>query len=480
MHFNNNTTSPRNNNLYCSGRGYGLGQSSLLGNGNVGLRDSVPYMNRRPMYGFLSQNESNLLPRGFSNGILNLTEEERRSVAVTPQESQAPRFGQYGTSGNVLGMNSNLNTDTVGGNYAGITASGNGDLFGPGEVRVNGNDNGSFGGVRVHGTSNIIGNGNASLGGIDIHGTDNENANGCFGGIGVYGNDSLGGVRVHGTSNMNGHGNASLGGIDIHGTDNENGTGFFGGIKVYGIGSLDGIRVHGYGKGNVNGSLGETRLHGIGNGNGYLGETFGAKNWNFNNNMSNHESSSSSFPSAMSSFLNDGDQSHMNFTAQTDNVALVQENPSMLNDHYGTNGIFSDTIDSQFQHQDKVSGENLGLPTYHDLAKMKGKLVVNPLEDIDNWSFKNHQDKVSGENLGLPTYHDLAKIKGKLVVNPLEDTDDWSFKDHQDKVSGENLALLTYHNLAKMKGKQVVNPLEDTDNWSFENEDPCAEYLTDW
>lgn len=41
------------------------------------------------------------------------------------------------------------------------------------------------------------------------------------------------------------------------------------------------------------------------------------------------------------------------------------------------------------QHQNEVTGENLGLPTYHDLVTMKAELVVNPFEDIDNWSIRN-------------------------------------------------------------------------------------------
>ncbi|CAN6850823.1 unnamed protein product [Brassica oleracea] len=314
QHSYNYNTRLGNNNLFNVQPGYGLGQSSFMGNNNAGLHDSLNCMNRRPTYD-LSQTGSKLLPMrgnlGFQNGILPV-KEEWRSI---PGTSQAPRFGQYGTTSNALGMNYNPTTGTTGSNnYVGIRGDENGDLVGLGGLRVNGNGNGSFSGARVHGTGSgslqgmsVYGNGHgSSLGGRGVHGTDNGslegkrvpgNGHGSLGGRGVHGtgNGSLKGIRVpggrgvHGTGNGsiegirvpgnghgvhgagNGNGHGSLGGIRIHGNDNgirvhdnSNGYGSFGGVKVHGTGnsngSPDGIIVHG--NSNSNDSLGGIRVHG--------------------------------------------------------------------------------------------------------------------------------------------------------------------------------------------------------------------------
>ncbi|KAL0792259.1 hypothetical protein Bca101_063636 [Brassica carinata] len=288
--------------------GYGLGQSSSMMNNNAGLHDSVNYMNRRPTYD-LSQTRSKLFPRrgnlGFQNGM-SPQKEEWRSI---PGTSQAPRFGQYGTTSNVLGMNYN-------------PTAGSGSLH---EMSVHGNGHGSLGGIRGHGS------GNGSLEGIRVHGNSN---------------DSLGGIRVHGTNT------GSVGGIRVHGTN---------------TGSVGGIRVHGTGAG----SIGGTNVPTTGNGNGSLGENFGT-NWNFsNNNKSNHGSSTSVVPSVLSSFLENKDQSQNNLIAQTGGEIPALENSKIINDHHDINEIFPDTNNSQIhhqnQHQGNLTGVNLEAPTAYPL-----------------------------------------------------------------------------------------------------------------
>ena len=281
QHSYNYNTRLGNNNLFNVQPGYGLGQSSSMGNNNAGLHDSLNCMNRRPTYD-LSQTGSKLLPMrgnlGFQNGILPV-KEEWRSI---PGTSQAPRFGQYGTTSNALGMNYNPTTGTTGSNnYVGIRGDENGDLVGLGGLRVNGNGNGSFSGARVHGTGSgslqgmsVYGNGHgSSLGGRGVHGTDNGslegkrvpgNGHGSLGGRGVHGtgNGSLKGIRVPGGRGVHGTGNGSIEGIRVPG----NGHGSLGGRGVHGTGngSLEGIRVHGAGNGH--GSLGGIRIHGNDNG----------------------------------------------------------------------------------------------------------------------------------------------------------------------------------------------------------------------
>ncbi|KAL0686206.1 hypothetical protein Bca4012_053054 [Brassica carinata] len=282
QHSYNYNTRLGNNNLFNVQPGYGLGQSSFMGNNNAGLHDSLNCMNRRPTYD-LSQTGSKLLPMrgnlGFQNGMLPV-KEEWRSI---PGTSQAPRFGQYGTTSNALGMNYNPTTGTTGSNnYVGIRGDENGDLVGLGGLRVNGNGNGSFSGARVHGTGSgslqgmsVYGNGHgSSLGGRGVHGTDNGslegkrvpgNGHGSLGGRGVHGtgNGSLKGIRVPGGRGVHGTGNGSIEGIRVPG----NGHGSLGGRGVHGTGngSLEGIRVHGAGNGH--GSLGGIRIHVHGNSN---------------------------------------------------------------------------------------------------------------------------------------------------------------------------------------------------------------------
>ncbi|KAF3542016.1 hypothetical protein F2Q69_00025263 [Brassica cretica] len=281
QHSYNYNTRLGNNNLFNVQPGYGLGQSSFMGNNNAGLHDSLNCMNRRPTYD-LSQTGSKLLPMrgnlGFQNDMLPV-KEEWRSI---PGTSQAPRFGQYGTTSNALGMNYNPTTGTTGSNnYVGIRGDENGDLVGLGGLRDNGNGNGSFSGARVHGTGSgslqgmsVYGNGHgSSLGGRGVHGTDNGslegirvpgNGHGSLGGRGVHGtgNGSLKGIRVPGGRGVHGTGNGSLEGIRVPG----NGHGSLGGRGVHGTGngSLEGIRVHGAGNGH--GSLGGIRIHGNDNG----------------------------------------------------------------------------------------------------------------------------------------------------------------------------------------------------------------------
>ncbi|XP_048627934.1 putative uncharacterized protein DDB_G0286901 [Brassica napus] len=443
QHSYNYNTRLGNNNLFNVQPGYGLGQTSFMGNNNAGLHDSLNCMNRRPTYD-LSQTGSKLLPMrgnlGFQNGMLPV-KEEWRSI---PGTSQAPRFGQYATTSNALGMNYNPTTGTMGSNnYVGIRGDENGDLVGLGGLRVNGNGNGSFSGARVHGTGSgslqgmsVYGNGHgSSLGGRGVHGTGNgslERMRVPGNGHGT-GNGSLGGIRVHGTGNGslerirvpgnghvtgNGHGtgNGSLGGIRIHGNNNgirihdtSNGYGSFGGVKVHGTGnsnfSPDGIIVHG--NSNSNDSLGGIRVHGTdsvggirvhgtdagsvvggnvhgtSNGNGFLGVNFGM-NCNFNNNnMSNHGSSTPMFPSELSSFFGNKDQSQNNLIAQTGGVIPALEKPKMFSDHHDINEVFSDTNNSQFhqnQHQGNLAGVNVGM----------------------NWNFNNNN--MSNYGSSTPTF----------------------------------------------------------------------------
>lgn len=297
------------------------------------------------------------------------------SMSGTSQESQAHKFGQYGTTSGVLGMNSNLSTGTMGSNYAGIRIGEKGDVFGPdglrvyvkknaslGGMRVTGNDNGSLGGIRVHATSNgsfggtrvqgsnygkVDGTGNVSLGGTRVQGNDigflNElrvhgTGSGSLGGTRIQGNDNgfLDEIRVHGNRNgsfgeIRVHGNDSFGGLRVNSTDNGNG-------------SLDGVIVHGTG----NGSLGGIQVHG----NASLGENLSGMNWNFNNNnmMSNHGSSTARFPSALSSFFDNKDQSHNYLKAQISGVVPVLENPIISNNYHGINEFYPDTINSEFDH----------------------------------------------------------------------------------------------------------------------------------
>ncbi|XP_056843553.1 uncharacterized protein LOC108807838 isoform X2 [Raphanus sativus] len=325
-----------NRNLFNGQPGYGLGQSSSMMKNNAGLHDSLNYMNRRPTYD-LSQTGSKLFPRRGNLWFQNGTLPQWRNI---PGTSQAPRFGQYGATSNVLGMNYNPTTGTTGSSYAGVRTDENRDLVGLGGIGVNGNDNGSFGGIRVHGTGSDSG----SLQGMSVHGNDHG---------------SLEGIRGHCP------GNGSLEGIRVHDNSND---------------SLGGIRVHGSGTGYV----GEIGVHGTGNGNGSLGENFDM-NWNFgNNNMSNHGSSTSVIPSVFSSFLDNKDQSQNSLIAQTGGVIPGLENSKIFNDHHDIDKIFSDINNSQFhhqnQHQGNLTGVNLEAPTAY------------PLEDINSWSFNDGTD----------------------------------------------------------------------------------------
>ncbi|KAF3509685.1 hypothetical protein F2Q69_00005242 [Brassica cretica] len=404
----NYKTSLGNNNLFNSQRGYGLGQSSHTMNNNAGFHGSVHYMNRTPTYN--SQTGSKFLPRrgslGVSSGMFAL-KEEMGSMSGTSQEYQAHKFGQYATSG-VLGMKSNLNTGTTGSNYAGIRIDEKGDVFGPGGIRVNVNENASLGRMRV------TGNGNGSLGGIRIHAT----GNGCFGGTRVQGNSNgfLGEIKVHGIGNgslggtevrVRGTGNGSLGGTRIQGNDNGfldeirvhgNHNGSFGEIRVHGNDSFGGLRVNStdngngcldgvmiHGNINANGSLGGMRVH-TGNGSASLDENLSSMNWNFNNNnMSNHGSSTSRFPSALSSFFDNKDQSQNYLTAQTGGVVPVLQNPRRPNNHHGINNFFRDTVNSQFDHnqqQGKVTGENPEVPPAYPLESLSNEYGVEDLMEL--------------------------------------------------------------------------------------------------
>ncbi|XP_056852907.1 uncharacterized protein LOC130512626 isoform X1 [Raphanus sativus] len=408
----NYKTSLSNKNLCNHQRGYGLGQYNHTMNNNAGFHGSVNFMNRRPTNN--SQTVSNFLPRRGSLGVLNGIKEEMGSMSGTSQESQAHKFGQYGTTSGVLGMNSNLSTGTMGSNYAGIRIGEKGDVFGPdglrvyvkenaslGGMRVTGNDNGSLGGIRLHATSNgsfggarvqgnsnygkVHGTSNVSLGGTRVQGNDigflNEirvhgTSSGSLGGTRVQGNDNgfLDEIRVHGNRNgsfgeIRVHGNDSFGGLRVNSTDNGNG-------------SLDRVIVHG--NSNVNGSLGGINVHGTGNGslggiqvhgNASLGENLSGMNWNFNNNnmMSNHGSSTGRFPSALSSFFDNKDQSHNYLKAQTSGVVPVLENPIISNNYHGINEFYPDTINSEFDHnqqQGKATGENPEVPTAYPLENL--------------------------------------------------------------------------------------------------------------
>ncbi|CAH8353957.1 unnamed protein product [Eruca vesicaria subsp. sativa] len=416
-------TSLSKNNLLNSQPGYGLGQSSPMINKNAGFHGFDNYMNSRPTYN-LSQTGSNFL---LGRGIFAL-QGEMGSISGTSQESEAHKFGQYGTTSDVLGVNSNITTGTTGSNYLGNRIDEKGNVVGPGngyidEVRVHSAGNGSLGGtrvqgngyssfdeIRVHGAGNgslggtrVQGNGYSSLDEIRVHGA----GNGSLGGTRVQGNGyiSLDEIRVHGA------GNGSLGGTRVQG----NGNGFLDEIGVYGNlnGSLDGIQVHGVNDtgngngtldggiahGNANcslggmrvygtdsGSLGGIQVHSTGNGNGNgnasLGENLGGMNWNFNNsNINNHGSSTSRLPSALPSFFDNNQPHNYLNNAQIGGVVPVLENPIIFNDHYGINEFYGDPINSQFyhnqQHQGNATGENPEVSTAY------------PLLDISNRSFNN-------------------------------------------------------------------------------------------
>ncbi|KAL0862841.1 hypothetical protein Bca101_041959 [Brassica carinata] len=458
----NYKTSLSNNNLFNPQRGYGLGQSSHTMNNNAGFLGSVNYMNGRPTYS--SQTGSNFLPRrdslGFSNGMFAL-KEEMGSMSRTSQESQAHKLGQYGTTSGVLGMDSNLNTGITDSNYAGIRIDEEGDLFGPGGIRVNVNENASLGGMRV------TGNGNGSLAGIRVHATGNGsfggtrvqgNSNGFLDEIKVHGTDngSFGGTRVQGTGNgflnetrVHGTGNGSLGGTRIQGDDNDfldeirvhgNRYGSFGEIRVHGNdsfgglrvnstdngnGSLDGVIIHGNSNANGSfggmrdhgtgsGSLGVIQVHDTGNGNASLGENVSGMNWNFNNNnMSNHGSSTSRFPSALSSFLDNVDQSQNYLNAQTGGVAPVLENLRITNNHHSINEFSRDTVDSQFDHnqqQGNANGENSKAPTAY------------PLENLSNGNYNEETLNTVAANseMYFPTAQNMNNTNQEYGVEDLK------------------------------------------------------------
>ncbi|CAN6814557.1 unnamed protein product [Brassica oleracea] len=443
----NYKTSLGNNNIFNSQRGYGLGQSSHTMNNNAGFHGSVHCMNRTPTYN--SQTGSKFLPRrgslGVSSGMFAL-KEEMGSMSGTSQEYQAHKFGQYGTTSGVLGMKSNLNTGTTGSNYAGHRIDEKGDVFGPGGIRVlNVNENASLGRMRV------TGNGNGSLGGIRIHAT----GNGCFGGTRVQGNSNgfLGEIKVHGIGNgslggtevrgndngflnerrVRGTGNGSLGGTRIQGNDNGfldeirvhgNHNGSFGEIRVHGNDSFGGLRVNStdngngcldgvmiHGNINANGSLGGMRVH-TGNGNASLDENLSSMNWNFNNNnMSNHGSSTSRFPSALSSFFDNKDQSQNYLNAQTGGVVPVLQNPRRPNNHHGINDFFRDTVNSQFDHnqqQGKVTGENPEVPPAY------------PLENLSNGNYNEETlNSVANSEMYFPTDQNMIITNKEYGVEDL-------------------------------------------------------------
>ncbi|XP_048629942.1 uncharacterized protein DDB_G0283357-like [Brassica napus] len=520
QHSYNYNTRLGNNNLFNVQPGYGLGQTSFMGNNNAGLHDSLNCMNRRPTYD-LSQTGSKLLPMrgnlGFQNGMLPV-KEEWRSI---PGTSQAPRFGQYGTTSNALGMNYNPTTGTMGSNnYVGIRGDENGDLVGLGGLRVNGNGNGSFSGARVHGTGSgslqgmsVYGNGHgSSLGGRGVHGTGNgslERMRVPGNGHGT-GNGSLGGIRVHGTGNGslerirvpgnghvtgNGHGtgNGSLGGIRIHGNNNgirihdtSNGYGSFGGVKVHGTGnsnfSPDGIIVHG--NSNSNDSLGGIRVHGTdsvggirvhgtdagsvvggnvhgtSNGNGSLGVNFGM-NCNFNNNnMSNHGSSTPMFPSELSSFFGNKDQSQNNLIAQTGGVIPALEKPKMFSDHHDINEVFSDTNNSQFhqnQHQGNLAGVNVGMNWNFNNNNMSNHGSSTPTVPSALSSFFGNKDQSQNNLISqtggvIPALEKPKMFSDHHDINEVfSDTNNSQFhqNQHQGNLAGVNVGM----------------------NWNFNNND---------
>ncbi|KAH0852961.1 hypothetical protein HID58_093593 [Brassica napus] len=540
QHSYNYNTRLGNNNLFNVQPGYGLGQTSFMGNNNAGLHDSLNCMNRRPTYD-LSQTGSKLLPMrgnlGFQNGMLPV-KEEWRSI---PGTSQAPRFGQYATTSNALGMNYNPTTGTMGSNnYVGIRGDENGDLVGLGGLRVNGNGNGSFSGARVHGTGSgslqgmsVYGNGHgSSLGGRGVHGTGNgslERMRVPGNGHGT-GNGSLGGIRVHGTGNGslerirvpgnghvtgNGHGtgNGSLGGIRIHGNNNgirihdtSNGYGSFGGVKVHGTGnsnfSPDGIIVHG--NSNSNDSLGGIRVHGTdsvggirvhgtdagsvvggnvhgtSNGNGFLGVNFGM-NCNFNNNnMSNHGSSTPMFPSELSSFFGNKDQSQNNLIAQTGGVIPALEKPKMFSDHHDINEVFSDTNNSQFhqnQHQGNLAGVNVGMnwnfnnnnmSNYGSSTPTFPSALSSSLGNFDSYisvhDFEQHQGNLAGVNVGMNWNFNNNNMSNYGSSTPTFPSALSSSLGNKDQ-SQNNLIAQTGGHQGNLAGVNVGM------NWNFNNND---------
>nr|VDD27247.1 unnamed protein product [Brassica oleracea] len=459
QHSYNYNTRLGNNNLFNVQPGYGLGQSSFMGNNNAGLHDSLNCMNRRPTYD-LSQTGSKLLPMrgnlGFQNGMLPV-KEEWRSI---PGTSQAPRFGQYGTTSNALGMNYNPTTGTTGSNnYVGIRGDENGDLVGLGGLRVNGNGNGSFSGARVHGTGSgslqgmsVYGNGHgSSLGGRGVHGTDNGslegkrvpgNGHGSLGGRGVHGtgNGSLKGIRVpggrgvHGTGNGsiegirvpgNGHGNVhgtsnghgSLGGIRIHGNDNgirvhdtSNGYGSFGGVKVHGTcnsnGSPDGIIVHG--NSNSNDSLGGIRVHGTDSVGGIRvhGTDAGSAGGGNVHGTSNGNGSLG---------VNFGMNWNFNNNNMSNHGSSTPMFPSALSSFLGNKDQAQNNLIAQTGGVIPALEKPKMFSDHHDINEV--------FSDTNNSQFhqnQQHQGNLTGVNFEAPTAY------------PLEDISSWSFNDMLD------------------------------------------------
>ncbi|KAG5412223.1 hypothetical protein IGI04_008542, partial [Brassica rapa subsp. trilocularis] len=453
QHSYNYNTRLGNNNLFNVQPGYGLGQTSFMGNNNAGLHDSLNCMNRRPTYD-LSQTGSKLLPMrgnlGFQNGMLPV-KEEWRSI---PGTSQAPRFGQYGTTSNALGMNYNPTTGTMGSNnYVGIRGDENGDLVGLGGLRVNGNGNGSFSGARVHGTGSgslqgmsVYGNGHgSSLGGRGVHGT----GNGSLERMRVPGNGH-GTVKVHGTGNSN----FSPDGIIVHGNSNSNDS--LGGIRVHGTDSVGGIRVHGTDAGSVVGG----NVHGTSNGNGSLGVNFGM-NCNFNNNnMSNHGSSTPMFPSELSSFFGNKDQSQNNLIAQTGGVIPALEKPKMFSDHHDINEVFSDTNNSQFhqnQHQGNLAGVNVGMNWNFNNNDMSNHGSSTPTVPSALSSFFGNKDQSQNNLISqtggvIPALEKPKMFSDHHDINEVfSDTNNSQFhqNQHQGNLAGVNVGM----------------------NWNFNNND---------
>lgn len=130
----------------------GLGGARVNGNGNSSLGESFRAMN----WNFNNNNISNhgvstsRVPSTFSSFLANEGQPQTdggapRSIFGTSQASQVPRFGQYGTTNDVLGMNVDRSTGYMHGNYNGINTNDYGDLVGLGGARVNGNVNGFLG-----------------------------------------------------------------------------------------------------------------------------------------------------------------------------------------------------------------------------------------------------------------------------------------------------------------------------------------------
>ncbi|KAG2326895.1 hypothetical protein Bca52824_009623 [Brassica carinata] len=197
--------------------------------------------------------------------------------------------------------------------------------------------------------------------------------------------------------NSTDNGNGSLDGVIIHGNSNANG-------------SLGGMRDHGTGSG----SLGVIQVHDTGNGNASLGENVSGMNWNFNNNnMSNHGSSTSRFPSALSSFLDNVDQSQNYLNAQTGGVAPVLENLRITNNHHSINEFSRDTVDSQFDHnqqQGNANGENSKAPTAY------------PLENLSNGNYNEETLNTVAANseMYFPTAQNMNNTNQEYGVEDLK------------------------------------------------------------